>query len=119
MARGLNKVVLIGNLGKDPDVKYLENGTAVCRFTLATNDAFTNDKGERIEKTEWHNITAWSKLAEICGKYLKKGSKIYLEGKLLPRDYEKEGVKHYTYDIRMNDMIILTPKGDSEPEINE
>ncbi len=111
MAKGLNKVMLIGHLGKDPELSYTPSGTAVCKFSIATNDSYKGDDGNWIEKTEWHNITAWRKLAEICSQYLKKGSKIYLEGKIQTDTYEKDGKKNYFTKIVMNEMVMLDNKG--------
>ena len=111
MAKGLNKVMLIGHLGKDPEMSYTPSGIAVCKFTLATNDGYKGDDGNWIDRTEWHNITVWRKLAEICSQYLKKGSKIYLEGKLQTDSYEKDGKKNYFTKIVMNEMVMLDNKG--------
>ena len=94
MGKGLNKVMLIGHLGKDPELSYTPSGTAVCKFSLATNDSYKGDDGNWVERTEWHNITAWRKLAEVCSQYLKKGSRIYLEGKIQTDTYEKDGKKN-------------------------
>lgn len=110
MARGLNKVMLIGHLGKDPELSYTPSGTAVCKFTLATNESYKGDDGNLVERTEWHNITAWRKMAEICSQYLKKGSKIYLEGKIQTDSYEKDGKKNYFTKIVMNEMVMLDAK---------
>jgi single-strand DNA-binding protein len=98
--RGVNKVILLGNLGKDPEVKYMPNGNAVANITVATSESW-NDKssGEKKEKTEWHRVVFFGKLAEIVGQYLKKGSKIYIEGKLQTRKWQKEGVDQYTTEI--------------------
>jgi single-strand DNA-binding protein len=111
MAKGLNKVMLIGHLGKDPELSYTPSGVAVCKFSIATNDSYKGDDGNWIERTEWHNITAWRKLAEICSQYLKKGSKIYLEGKIQTDTYEKDGKKNYFTKIVMNEMLMLDNKG--------
>ena len=114
MARGLNKVLLIGHLGKDPELRYTPNGTAVCNFSLATSDSYKGDDGNWVDKTEWHNIVAWRKLAETCSNYLKKGSKVYLEGKLTTESYEKDGGdKRYITKIVINTMIMLDSKGGS------
>lgn len=109
----LNKVMLIGNLGGDPEVKYTPSGTAVVSFSIATTETWTKD-GEKQSKTEWHKIVAWQRLAEICGEYLHKGSQVYVEGKLQTRDWEdKEGNKKYTTEIVINQMQMLG--GRSEP----
>ena len=81
MANSVNKVILVGRLGKDPEVKYTQGGTAVAKFTLATNEVWKDQNGEKQERTEWHNIVAWNKLAEICGQYLNKGGRVYIEGR--------------------------------------
>lgn len=112
MAKGLNKVQLIGHLGKDPELRYTPNGTAVCNFSLATTESYKADDGNWVDKTEWHNIVAWRKLAETCSNYLKKGSKIYLEGKLTTESYEKDGGdKRYITKIVANNMLFLDNKG--------
>ncbi|WP_273454203.1 single-stranded DNA-binding protein [Nevskia ramosa] len=108
-SRGVNKVILIGNLGKDPEVKYFPNGDAFCNLTLATSESW-NDKasGEKKEKTEWHNVVFTRKLAEIAGQYLKKGAKVYVEGSLRTRKWQdKEGQDRYTTEILVNDMQML------------
>jgi single-strand DNA-binding protein len=109
MAKSLNKVMLIGRLGKDPELKYTAGGTPFCRFSLATDDVW-NDKnsGERQEKTEWHNIVAWDRLAEICNQYLTKGRLVYIEGSLQTREWDdQEGNKRRTTEIRARDMVML------------
>jgi len=111
MAKGLNKVMLIGHLGKDPELKYTEKGTAYCNFSIATDESYKDENGNKVERTEWHNIITWRKLAEICQQYLKKGSKIYCEGKLQTDSYEKDGVKRYSTKIVMTDMAMLDNKG--------
>jgi single-strand DNA-binding protein len=110
--RCINKVILIGNLGKDPELRYTSSGVAVASFTLATNESWKDPEGNVQERTQWHNIVAWRKLAEICGEYLKKGSKIYLEGKLQYRNYDdKNGVKRYVTEIVIDEMLMLDNKG--------
>lgn len=101
--RGVNKVTLIGNLGQDPEVKYLGNGGAVANLTLATSESW-NDKttGEKKEKTEWHRVVLFGKLAEVAGEYLRKGSMVYIEGKLQTRKWEKDGVERYSTEIVVN-----------------
>ncbi len=92
----VNKAILVGNLGKDPELRYTPSGTAVCTFSLATTDRFKNKQGEQQERTEWHNIVVWAGLAEICGKYLTKGKQIYLEGRIQNRSYDdRDGNKRY------------------------
>lgn len=107
MARSLNKVQLIGNLGKDPELKYTPSSVAVASFSVATMEEWKDADGNKQEKTEWHNIVAWRKLAEICGEYLKKGKKVYIEGKLQTRSYEKDGVKRYVTEIVADQVLML------------
>jgi single-strand DNA-binding protein len=111
MSRSLNKVQLIGNLGKDPELKYTPSGVAVATFSIATSESWKDTDGNQQEKTEWHNIVAWRKLAEICGEYLKKGKKVYLEGKLQTRNYEKDGIKRYVTEIVADQLIMLDGGG--------
>ncbi len=110
MAKGLNKVMLIGHLGKDPEMSYTPSGIARCVFSLATSDSYKGDNDQWIDRTEWHNITVWRKLAEICSQYLKKGSKIYMEGKIQTDSYEKDGKKNYFTKIVMSEMVMLDKK---------
>ena len=114
MAKDLNKVLLIGRLGQDPELKFTQSGIAVAKFSLATTQSWKDQDGNNQEKTEWHNIVVWRKLAEICSEYLKKGSKIYCEGSLSTNTWEDENKKkHYRTEIVMNDMIMLDSKGAS------
>ncbi|MBW1916536.1 MAG: single-stranded DNA-binding protein [Deltaproteobacteria bacterium] len=106
-ARGINKVILIGHLGADPELRYTANGTAVARFNLATTEGYIDKDGNRQEWTEWHRIVAWRKLAEICGQYLSKGKQVYIEGRLRTRSWEQDGVKRYTTEIEARDMQML------------
>ncbi|HXC92505.1 MAG TPA: single-stranded DNA-binding protein, partial [Geobacteraceae bacterium] len=109
----LNKVMLIGNLGKDPEVRYTTSGTAVASFSLATTDKIKNKSGEWEEKTEWHNITLWARLAEIAGEYLSKGKPVYIEGRLQTRKWQdKDGKDRYTTEIVGEKMQMLSAKGD-------
>ncbi len=108
---GVNKVILVGNLGGDPELRYTAGGTAVCKFSLATSRKFTGKDGQKQEKTEWHRIVAWSKLAEICGQYLSKGKQVVIEGRIEYGSYEKDGVKHYTTDIVAENMTMLGSPG--------
>lgn len=113
MARGVNKVTLIGNLGQDPEMRYTGGGTAVCNMRLATNESYKNAEGEFVEKVEWHSIVAWGKLAEICNEYLKKGSQAYFEGSLQTRSYEdKDGTTKYVTEIKAREMLMLGGRGD-------
>ena len=111
--KSLNKVTLIGNLGKDPELSYTASGVAVGKFSVATGDSWKDENGNKQERTEWHNIVVWRKLAEICGQYLKKGSKVYLEGKLQTRSWDDKntGVKRYTTEVVASDLIMLDSKG--------
>ena len=104
----LNKVMLIGNLGRDPEVKTIAGGQAVCNFTLATNESWTDKSGAKQEKTEWHRVVVWGKTAEICGKYLQKGKQVYLEGKLQTREWQdKDGQKKYTTEVHAQNVQFL------------
>ncbi len=104
----VNKVILIGNLGKDPETRYMSNGDAVTNITLATTDTWKDKNGEKQEKTEWHRVTFYRKLAEIAGEYLKKGRSVYIEGRLETRKWtDKSGVERYTTDIIASDMKML------------
>jgi len=115
--KSLNKVTLIGNLGRDPELSYTAGGIAVAKFSVATNERWKDDSGNAQERTEWHNIVAWRKLAEICGQYLKKGSKVYIEGKLQTRSWDDKntGVKRYTTEIIASDLIMLDSKSEAVP----
>ena len=106
--RGVNKVILIGHLGREPEVRYTSSGQAVANFTIATNETWKNKDGNQEEQTEWHRIVAWRRLGEICGEYLRKGSQIYIEGKLQTRDWEdRDGNKRYTTEIVAQNMQML------------
>jgi single-strand DNA-binding protein len=110
----VNKAILIGNLGADPEVKYSQSGTAIANFNLATTESWTKD-GKKEEKTEWHRVVAFGRLGEICGEYLMKGSKCYIEGKIQTRQWDdKDGNKRYTTEIVAREMKILTHKGGNE-----
>lgn len=116
---GVNKVILIGNLGSDPTVRFTSSGTAVANFNIATSERFNNRNGEREERTEWHRIVAWSKLAEICQQYLKKGERVYIEGRLQTRQWEdQQGNKRSSTEVVANNMVMLgrggaAPSGDA------
>ena|SRR5210317_1103569 len=113
MARGVNKVILVGNLGKDPEIKYTASGAAIANVTIATTDSW-NDKqtGEKVEKTEWHRVVAFQRLAEIMGEYLKKGSQVYIEGRLQTRKWQDQnGQDRWTTEIVANDMQMLGGRG--------
>lgn len=105
---GINKVILVGNLGADPELRYTANGTAVSKFRIATSESFTDKQGVKQERTEWHRITAWGKLAEICGQYLNKGKMVYIEGKIRSDTWEQDGVKRYSYEIVADTMRMLS-----------
>ena len=108
MARGVNKVILIGNLGSDPELRYTGSGTAVCNFSLATSESYKDRDGNQVENTEWHRVVAWARLAEICGEYLKKGRQVYIEGQLQTRQWEdKDGNTKYTTEIKAREMQML------------
>lgn len=116
MARSLNKVILIGNLTRDPELRYTPNGTAVCNIGLATNRQWVTESGEKKEDVEFHNLLAWTKLAEICANLLKKGRKIYVEGRLQTSDWQaQDGSKRTKTEVVISDMIILDPKGAEGP----
>jgi single-strand DNA-binding protein len=114
MAKSVNKVILIGNLGKDPEVKYTPSGTAVAKFSIATNERFKDKSGEWQDRTEWHNIVAWQRTAEIAGEYLKKGRTVYIEGRLQTRSWEDQQTKQKKYmtEIVVSDLVLLGGKGD-------
>ncbi|MDE3144224.1 MAG: single-stranded DNA-binding protein [Bacteroidota bacterium] len=106
-----NKVQLIGHLGINPEIKTLEGGRKLARFSLATNENYRNIKGERVTETQWHNIVAWGKVAEIAEKYLKKGSEIAIEGKLINRNYnDKDGNKKYITEVQVNEVLMIGEK---------
>ncbi len=123
--RGVNKVILIGNLGRDPEIRYTRDGTAVANLNLATSESWKDSQGERQERTEWHRVVAWDKLAEIAKEYLAKGKQVYIEGRLQTRSWEdKDGHKRYTTEVRADQMVMLGGRGgdggardaDSPPE---
>ena len=105
---GVNKVILLGNLGKDPEVRRLDDGRGVANFSLATSETYKNKAGEKVTNTEWHNIVLWSPLADIAESYLKKGSQVYIEGKISNRSYEdKDGVKKYISEVVGREITLL------------
>lgn len=120
---GVNKAILVGNLGAKPELKYTATGVPRCTFSVATNERWGKDEsGERREHTEWHNIVAWRKLAEICGEYLDKGTKVYIEGPIRTRSWQgDDGVKKWFTEIQLDQLVILSPKGVREtvPEYPE
>ena len=115
MAKSVNKVILVGNLGKDPEVKYTPGGTAVAKFSLATNERYKDKEGQWQDRTEWHNIVAWQRLAEIAGEYLKKGRTVYIEGRLQTSSWDdkESGQKKYKTEIVAQDLVLLGGKGDA------
>jgi single-strand DNA-binding protein len=115
MSGSVNKVILIGRLGKDPEVKYTPSGAPVAKFSLATDEVFKDRSGEQQKRTEWHNIVAWNKLADICGQYLTKGKQVYIEGSIRSRQWEDQaGNKRTAYDIVASRMQMLGSKADSD-----
>lgn len=115
MSKGINKAIVIGNLGRDPETKYLPSGAAVTTFSIATSESWKDKQsGEKQERTEWHNIEAFGKLAEIAGEYLAKGSSVYIEGSLNTQNWEKEGVKHYRTVIKARDMKFLGERAERQ-----
>lgn len=121
MARGVNKVILIGNLGQDPEVKYMPNGNAVANITVATSESWKDkNTGEQVDKTEWHRVVFFRRLAEIVGEYLKKGSKVYIEGKLQTRKWQdKNGADHWTTEIMASEMQMLDSRGGGSSDFNQ
>ncbi len=109
----VNKVILVGNLGRDPEVRYMPNGEAVCNFSIATTENWKDKSGVKQEKTEWHNIVMYRRLAEIAGEYLKKGRPVYIEGRLQTRKWEKDGVTRYSTEIVGDQMQMLGGRNDS------
>ena len=108
MARGVNKVILIGNLGDDPELRYTGSGTAVCNMSLATNETYTDSDGNEVQNTEWHDVVAWGRLGEICNEYLQKGSQVYFEGKLQTRSWDdQDGNTRYSTDVKAREMMFL------------
>ena len=113
MARGINKVILVGNLGNDPETRFMPNGNPVTNISIATSESWKDKQsGQQQERTEWHRIVFFNRLAEIAGEYLKKGSKVYIEGALRTRQWDKEGQKHYSTDIIANEMQMLDGRND-------
>jgi single-strand DNA-binding protein len=113
MARGINKVILVGNLGRDPETRYMPSGGAVTNVSIATSKSWRDrDSGEQKERTEWHRVVFFNRLAEIASEYLKRGSKVYVEGELRTREWEREGQKHYTTEIVANEMQMLDARGE-------
>jgi single-strand DNA-binding protein len=112
--KSLNKVLLIGNLGKDPEVRYLQSGQAVANFSLATNERYQDKEGGWKERTEWHKIVFYGKTAEVCGQFLSKGNRVFIEGRIQTREWEKDGQKHWSTEIVGLNMIMLSGKGEGK-----
>ncbi len=104
---GVNKVILVGHLGRDPEVRHTESGTTVANFNIATTERYNDKQGERQERTEWHRIVAWAKLADICEKYLHKGKQVYIEGRLQTRSWDEDGKKRYTTEVVARELVML------------
>lgn len=116
MARGINKVILIGNLGRDPETRYSQGGSAVTNFSVATTENWKDrESGEQQERTEWHNVVCFARLAEIAGEYLKKGSKVYIEGSLRTSSWEADGQKKYRTEVMARDLQMLDSRGGGAP----
>lgn len=107
-----NRITIIGNLGKDPEMKYTQGGKSLCRFSVATTEKWTDGSGQAQERTEWHQVTTWGKQAEACQAHLAKGSKVFVEGRLQSREYEKDGVKHRAWEINATNVVFLSYKND-------
>ncbi len=115
----INKVILVGNVGADPDIRYLEGGVAVANLSLATSESYKNKNGEKVTQTEWHNIVLWRGLAEVAEKYVKKGMQLYIEGRIRTRSWEdKEGSKRYTTEIFADNMQMLSRKSENTDNSN-
>ena len=118
--RGVNKVILVGHLGKDPEVRHLDGNNTVANFPLATSESYTTRDGNKVEQTEWHNIVLWRKLAEIAEKYVKKGSLVYIEGRLRTRSWDdKDGNKRYTTEVVASSMQMLDKRSDDNNRNNQ
>lgn len=115
---GVNKQILLGNLGQDPETRLLENGRMVANFSMATSESYKDKQGNKIENTEWHRIVLWSPLAEIAQKYLNKGDKVYLEGKTTHRSYDSEGQTKYITEVVCNKIELIGNKGNAEDQIS-
>ena len=113
MARGVNKVILVGNLGRDPELNYLPSGQSVAKFSLATSRSYKDKNGEQHDETEWHNIVAWGKTAEICAQYLSKGRQAYVDGRIQSRKWEdREGIKRTSFEIIADNVVLLGSRGE-------
>lgn len=111
----VNRVILVGNLGKDPEVRHLDGGSTIAKFPLATSESYKDrNTGERIKQTEWHNIVLWRGLAEVAEKYLKKGNQVYIEGKLKTRSWDSDGVKKYITEVVADNMVMMSSKSSND-----
>ena len=110
MASSVNKVTLLGNLGKDPEYRVIPNGTPVCKFSIATAEPFKNSNDQWEERTEWHNVECWRSIADVANRFLKKGSKVYIEGKLKTETYEKDGITRYNTKVVATELVLIQPK---------
>ena len=118
--RGVNKVILIGNLGRDPEVRYTQGGSAVATLNIATSDSWTDQSGQKQERTDWHRVVIWRRLAEIAKEYLSKGSRVYIEGRIQTRSWDdREGNKRYTTEIVANQMLMLGGRGGGDETSQE
>jgi len=116
MSKGVNKVTLIGNLGEDPSLRYIESGDAVCNMSLATNESYTDSDGNEVQNTEWHDVVAWGRLGEVCNEYLSKGSQVYFEGKLQSRSWEDDdGNTRYSTEVKAQEMMFLDSNRNGSP----
>ncbi len=111
MAKSLNRVTLLGNLGRDPELRTTPSGASVCNFSIATTESYKDKNDQWQEVTDWHNVVFWNRQAEVAGQYLKKGSKVYIEGKLKTRSYEKDGVTRYVTEVMGNNLVLLPSGG--------
>jgi single-strand DNA-binding protein len=111
----INKVILVGNVGKDPEIRHLDSETAVAHFPLATSENYTNKNGEKVESTEWHNIVCWRKLATLAENYIRKGTQLYVEGKIRTRSYDQDGIKKYITEINADTVQLLGRKNEGAP----
>lgn len=120
MARAINKAILVGNLGDDPELRQTQSGDAVCNMSLATNESYTDNDGNEVQNTEWHDVVAWGRLGEICGEYLSQGSQVYFEGKLVTNEWtDDDGNKRYSTEVKAQEMMMLDSNrqggGDGSP----
>ncbi|MBL6963683.1 MAG: single-stranded DNA-binding protein [Bacteroidetes bacterium] len=110
----VNKVILVGNVGKDPELRTFDSGTTKASFSLATSETYKNREGEKVTNTEWHNLVVWGNLTKVVEQFVRKGSQIYVEGKLTSRSYETDGITKYITEVRVNDLVLLGRREDAE-----